>query len=148
MEFQSPRVSVFKPGEEGLEQTLGALESQVMDALWSTDDPMCVDDVRRILQESGKDSAYTTIMTTLARLYRKGFLAREMKGRAYYYAPRISRRELGSSVTKQVIDGLLGAFAEPTMSYFVDALSDSDPDKLDALAEMIREKRKKAGKGG
>ena len=144
MEQQSPRVSIFRPREEGLETTLGTLECQVMDALWSGTDSMCVDDVRRILQDSGKESAYTTIMTTLARLHKKGFLERTMKGRAYYYTSRISKRELGTSVTKQVIDGLLATFAEPAMSYFVDALGENDPDKLDALAQLIRAKRKLA----
>ena len=137
-----PRVAVFKPSQEGMETTLGALESQIMDSLWAGGEPLCVDDVRRMLQESGKDSAYTTIMTTLARLHKKGYLAREMRGRAYYYSPRISKRELGSSVTKQVIDSLLATFAEPAMSYFVDALSENDPDKLDALADMIRQRKR------
>ena len=46
-------------------------------------------------------------------------------------------------MTKQVVDGLLATFAEPAMAYFVEALSDTDPGKLDALAEMIEAKRRK-----
>ena len=136
-----PRLSVFRPRKDGLEKTLGALEAQVMDAVWQAEGPVCVDDVRRALADSGKDAAYTTIMTTLSRLHSKGLLAREMKGKAYLYSPQVSRDALSTTVTKQVIDGLLSTFAEPAMSYFVEALGNADPSKLDSLAQLIAEKR-------
>lgn len=137
-----PHLPVFRPGGEGLEKMLGKLEALVMEAVWGSPGPVCVDDVREALSAGGKDAAYTTIMTTLSRLYSKGLLAREQHGKAYYYTPRISRRELTSGVTKQVIDSLLTTFAEPAMAYFVEALGEDDPEKLDALAAMIeRQKR-------
>jgi predicted transcriptional regulator len=140
-ERSAPRVSVFRPRKDGLEKTLGALEAQVMDAIWQAKEPVCVEDVRSALATHGKDAAYTTIMTTLSRLNKKGLLAREMRGKAYYYSPRVTRSELSSTVTKQVIDGLLATFAEPAMSYFVEALSNTDPNKLASLAEIIERKR-------
>lgn len=139
----SPNLPVFRPAGEGLEKMLGKLEAQVMEAVWQSDGPVCVDDVRAALAAGGKDAAYTTIMTTLSRLYAKGLLAREQQGKAYYYTPRVSRRELTSGVTKQVIDSLLTTFAEPAMAYFVEALGEDHPDKLDALADLI-ERQKKA----
>jgi predicted transcriptional regulator len=146
----SPELPVFRPDKRGLEQALGELEAQVMEAIWDSGGDVCVEDVRRALETQGKESAYTTVMTTMSRLHEKGLLHRSMRGRAYYYSPALSRRELGRSVTRRVIDGLLGSFAEPAMSYFVEALSDEDPDRLDALAEMIekqRTRRKGAGEG-
>ncbi len=140
-----PNLPVFRPGGEGLEKMLGKLEAQVMEAVWGAAGPVCVDDVREALAAGGKDAAYTTIMTTLSRLYSKGLLAREQQGKAYYYTPRVSRRELTSGVTKQVIDSLLTTFAEPAMAYFVEALGADHPEKLDALADMIQ-RRKKTGK--
>ena len=142
---KQPNVSVFRPRNEGLEKMLGKLETQVMEAMWEAEGPVCVEEVRDALERGGKSAAYTTIMTTMSRLHSKGLLVREMKGKAYYYSPRVSRRELTTSVTKQVIDGLLTAFAEPAMAYFVEALSDDHPDRLDALADMIQ-KRKQAQK--
>lgn len=137
-----PNLPVFRPGGEGLEKMLGKLEAQVMQAVWDAPEAVCVDDVREALATSGKEAAYTTVMTTLSRLFTKGLLAREQRGKAYYYTARVSRRELTSSVTKQVIDGLLTTFAEPAMAYFVEALGEEDPRKLDALADMIQRKRK------
>lgn len=138
----SPQIPVFRPAGEGLQKMLGKLEAQVMEAVWQADKPVSVEEVRHALAEAGKSAAYTTVMTTLSRLYSKGLLERSQKGKAYYYTPRISRKELTSSVTKQVIDGLLTAFAEPAIAYFVEALADEDPGKLDTLAEIIEQKRK------
>jgi predicted transcriptional regulator len=133
---------VYRPDAQGLQQALGQLEASVMDVIWDASEPACVDEVRQGLAErKHKEAAYTTIMTTLDRLYKKGFLARDRRGKAYYYSARVSRTELGSNVTKQVIDGLLSTFAEPAISYFVEALGDSDPAKLDSLAALVERKR-------
>jgi predicted transcriptional regulator len=139
---QKPRVAVYRPEAKGLNQALGQLEAGVMDVIWSGAEPLCVDEVRQELAErKGKEAAYTTIMTTLDRLFKKGFLARDRRGKAYYYKAKVTRSELGSNVTKQVIDGLLTTFAEPAISYFVEALGDTDPEKLDSLAALIEKKR-------
>ena len=138
---KSPKLAVFRPGEEGLQQTLGALEAQVMNAVWDADGEVSVEQVRQALDERGKKAAYTTVMTTMSRLFKKGLLNREMRGKAYYYSAEVSKTDLDSSVIKQVIDGLLSTFAEPAMSYFVEALNEADPDKLESLAEIIEEKR-------
>jgi len=143
-----PRVSVYRPEAQGLHQALGQLEAGVMDVVWEADSALCVDEVRQALAErKGKDAAYTTIMTTLDRLYKKGFLSRDRRGKAFYYQAKVSRAELGTSVTKQVIDGLLTTFAEPAISYFVEALGETDPQKLDSLAALIEKKRAEQGGG-
>jgi predicted transcriptional regulator len=120
---------------------LGKLEAQIMEIVWASKEPASVEDVRSELAERGKNAAYTTVMTTMSRLHTKGILARDMRGKAYYYAARVTRRELSSSVTKTVIDSLLTTFAEPAMAYFVEALSDDHPDKLDTLAELIAKRK-------
>jgi len=111
-----------------------------MGVVWDSPAAVCVEDVRSALA-TAKEAAYTTIMTTLDRLYKKGFLSRERRGKAYYYSAKVTRAEMGTNVTKQVIDGLLKTFAEPAISYFVEALGDSDPQKLESLAELIARKR-------
>lgn len=140
-EKTSPHLSVFRPKNDGLQKLLGALEAQVMDCVWDSEGPVSVDEVRKALSAKGKESAYTTIMTTLSRLHKKGLLDRVLKGKAYLYTAHVTQRELTSSATRDVIDGLLSTFAEPTMSYFVEALGNTAPDKLDALAEIIERKR-------
>jgi predicted transcriptional regulator len=137
-----PDIPVFRPREDGLEKTLGALEAQIMDVVWSAEEPICVQEVRDELARTGKEAAYTTVMTTLSRLSKKGFLGREMRGKAYYYFATVSEEELGNTVTKQVVDGLMSTFAEPAISYFVEALSEKAPSKLDELADLIEQKKR------
>ncbi len=142
-----PRLEVFRPRAQGLQKMLGKLEAQVMEAVWDSPNAVCVEDVRRRLNERGTKVAYTTVMTTLSRLYTKGLLSREIRGKAYFYTPNVSRRELSSTMTREVIDGLLSTFAEPALSYFVEAVSESDPSKLDLLASLIEKKRQERQEG-
>ncbi len=142
---KQPDLSVFKLDKRGIEQALGELEAQVMEVIWDASESVCVEDVRSALEDQGKDAAYTTIMTTMSRLHDKGLLEREQRGRAYYYWPTLSRSELSDNVTRRVIDGLLSSFAEPAISYFVEAVGDESPEQLDALAELIDEHRRRRG---
>lgn len=142
---EEPDLSVFKLDKSGLEQALGTLEAQVMEAIWEASEPVAVEDVRVRLEEQGKESAYTTIMTTMSRLFDKGLLQREQRGRAYFYWPALSRSELDRSVTRRVIDGLLASFTEPAISYFVEAVRDGHPEQLDQLAQIIDEHRRRRG---
>ena len=109
--------------------------------MWDSERAQTVQEVRDGLAAGGKDAAYTTIMTTMGRLYNKGLLERETQGKAYFYRPRVSRNELTDSVTRQVLSGLVGSFAEPAIAYFVEALEEQSPEKLDALAAMLEKKR-------
>lgn len=140
---REPDLSVFKLDRSGLEQALGELEAQVMEAVWDAPEAVSVEEVRSSLEDQGKEAAYTTIMTTMSRLHDKGLLEREQRGRAYYYWPTLSRGELGQNVTRRVIDGLLSSFADPAISYFVEAMGDQDPDQLDELADVIEEHRRR-----
>lgn len=132
---------VFRPLEPGLEKMLGTLESQVMQVIWDAEGPRTVQEVRDEIATRGKDAAYTTIMTTLGRLHAKGLLRRETRGKAYHYAPQVSRRELTDTMARQVVSGLVGSFAEPAIAYFVEALEKEAPEKLDTLAELLERKR-------
>ena len=69
---------------------LGPLEQRVLDALWARRSAT----VRELLENSYPELAYTTVMTTLDRLFKKGLLTRSEEGRAFRYAPRFSREEM------------------------------------------------------
>jgi predicted transcriptional regulator len=144
MAKREPHLSRLHPDRQGIELALGDLEAAVMRAVWDAPEPVNVDDVRETLNGQGRDMAYTTIMTTLARLQKKGLLDRKLKGRAYFYTPALTEEEFAASVTRAALDGLLGAFSEPAVAYFVEALSERDPQQLDLLAEMIDRKRRES----
>lgn len=126
-----------RPELKGL---LGPLETEVMEAVWRLEDTT-VRDVHAQLSQR-RDLAYTTIMTTMARLASKGLLERDTSGLAHRYRPAVSRDEYADSTVTSVIDWLVHSFPEPAMRYFVDVIDDgSDPDTMAALREKIQRVR-------
>lgn len=119
---------------------LGPLETRVLDALWTRGGPASVRD----LQPLFPGMAYTTLMTTLDRLHRKGLLSREKQGRAFLYATLTTRDGFQAARAGGTLASLLSdpASAGPMLSFFVDAVSNRDESLLDELERLIREKRK------
>ena len=89
--------------------------------------------------------AYTTLMTTLDRLFRKQILDRRKDGRAFVYLPAVSRAEFEHGIREDVIDGLLGHGAEgvqPVLACIVDTVSAHDREMLDELDRLVKEKKR------
>jgi predicted transcriptional regulator len=125
-----------------VETALGHLERDILDRLWERAEPL---PVRALEASFGGTLAYTTLMTTLDRLHRKGLVERQRAGRAFLYRARFTREELASGVATDLIDAILGPGADgarPVMSTFVDAVEQRDAALLDELERLIREKRK------
>jgi len=116
---------------------LGRLEREVMGELWRRGEAS----VREVHEAFGERVAYTTMMTTLDRLFKKKLLDRRKEGRAFVYKPRISREEFESGVTKDLIDGMLGGDAEPVLAYIVEAVSERNRGLLDDLERLVKQKR-------
>lgn len=131
----------FKRPREVVCETLGKLERKVMEETWQRGEVS----VRDIFKSFDEVIAYTTVMTTLDRLYKKGLLTRRKDGRAFLYSPRVSRDEMEQGVAKDVIEGLLGSEAagvEPILACIVDAVSERDRELLDELDRLVKEKRR------
>lgn len=80
----------------------GDLEAAVMQVLWDRDSPATVRDVLGSLR-TPRALAYTTVMTVLDNLHRKGEVAREMSGRAWVYRPVRSRAEHSAALLQDVL---------------------------------------------
>src|SRR5680860_207295 len=91
------------PDGEAMRQ-LGQLEAVVMDRLWSWGRPSAVREVLEDLQRE-RSIAYTTVMTVMDNLQRKGLLRRELDGRAFRYEPVQTREEHTATLMGQVLDG-------------------------------------------
>jgi predicted transcriptional regulator len=132
---ESPRAAI-------LARAFGPLELRILETIWSGERPVTVRD----LQPFFPRIAYTTLMTTLDRLHKKGVLERTKARRAYAYEPRFGRREMEVRLAARVIDDLLGPAGraggvEPVLSCFVDALSERDRLLLDDLERLVKAKR-------
>ena len=120
---------------------LGALETEVMDAVWREGGEMRVRDVHARFQPR---LAYTTVMTTMDRLFKKGLLDRRRDGRAFVYTARVTRRQLVLDAGAGLIRGLIDSEGEPALSFLVDAVTESDRELLERLERLVREKKRQA----
>lgn len=100
--------------------------------------------VRDICVAFGDQVAYTTIMTTLDRLYKKHLLARRKSGRAFIYSPAVSREQLETGIREDVIEGLFDGTEgiQPVLACIVDAVSERDRELLDELERLVQEKKR------
>ena len=121
--------------------TLGPLELELMQILWSHGES----NVREVVFRLNRSLAYTTVMTTLDRLYKKGFLDRRMPDRAFVYSPRFSREAWERQRAESVVAGFLAGSRpsrELLFSSFLDAVGEHDVTLLDELEKKIRRKRR------
>ena len=106
---------------------MGALEGAVMEVLWNDGGWLIPAEVHAKLPAEW-DLGYTTVMTTLARLYKKGRLERQKDGRAFAYHPTTSRAEWAATR----MDELLSVTGDrsSTLAHFLERLDDSDRSQL------------------
>lgn len=120
------------------------LEADIMDVVWSNSwTTFSVRDVLEVLLE-GRAIAYTTVMTTVSRLFDKGLLEREMDGRRYMYSPVVGRDEFQARIAIEVMTSLPDAGREVAMSMLVDEMSRDDDGALVQLENLLAEHRENA----
>lgn len=130
-------INRFKPDEEGLRQILGELESEIMEVIWLKK-KASVRDVLLELKKS-KDIAYTTVMTVMDRLFKKGFIRRKKNGQAFIYHPVVDKVALKEDTIKKVLHGILADSSKIAMVHFIDELA-KDPKNLKQLQILIKER--------
>jgi predicted transcriptional regulator len=96
----------------------GELEAAIMDRLWEWDRPALVREVVDVLRPD-RPPAYTTVMTVMENLYRKGWLRRERDGRAWRYTPTSSRSGYTAGLMQEALD--------------------TNPDRRTALARFVQQ---------
>lgn len=101
--------------------------------------------VREVHNAFARELAYTTLMTTLDRLFRKSLLTRRKQGKAYVYSARVTPGELRQGAARGLLQRLLGAdreSARPILSCIVESVSERDRELLDDLERLVRAKRR------
>ena len=118
---------------------LGDLEVQVMRRVWARRDPVTVRDVLGDLQ-ADRNIAYTTVMTVMGNLERKGWLRRHAKSRAYRYEPLVSAEEYSAALMRQALEATTDRSA--VLMHFINDLS---ADEARALEEAYRRLTRQSG---
>ncbi|HYL65215.1 MAG TPA: BlaI/MecI/CopY family transcriptional regulator [Candidatus Methylomirabilis sp.] len=120
---------------------LGNLEFELMEILWFDGES----NVRDVVQRVSRPLAYTTVMTTLDRLFKKGFLSRKKVQRAFVYSPCFSRQQWERRRADHLVAGFLEGpkpLRAVLVSCLLDAVGEHDPKLLDELEKRIRARRK------
>jgi predicted transcriptional regulator len=137
LRFLKDRITGRKP----IPYVLGPLELSVMEIIWSKPRSS----VRDVATRLDRPLAYTTIMTTLDRLYKKGMLTRSKSERAFFYSASLMRDDWERRHAGDLVTGLLANprhSSELLISCLVDAVGEHDARLLDELERKIKLKRK------
>lgn len=103
---------------------LGELEAEIMAVLWNLKNASVRAVVNRLRKK--REVAYTTIMTTMSRLYAKGVLKRHQDASgAYIYTPTEDKQDFLAHVSGNMITGLLNNFGDVAVAQFIDILENS-----------------------
>ncbi len=86
----------------GKDKSISDAEFEIISVLWSADEPMSAQDI----SERKKKWKYSTIATLLKRLYEKGAVTYEKRGRYFYYSPLIDEKEYKAEQTKSLVSRL------------------------------------------
>ena len=120
--------------------SLGPLEREVMHCLWNHKETT-VRQVYECLKKSRK-IAYTTVMTILFRLSKKGIVERMKIGRAYAYSPRVSKKQIAKRLLKHTLLSLTEKYGTDAVVAFADELSDLPEKKRKELINILKKRDK------
>jgi predicted transcriptional regulator len=116
---------------------LGEREREVLEILWAEENAT----VQQVADRLHAVLAYTTVMTTLDRLYKKGLLLRSKRDRAFVYQPAISKNDLERGRASEMVHQLFSGSSmnqDALLSCLVDAVQSYDTDLLNRLEKKVR----------
>ncbi|MFJ8814818.1 BlaI/MecI/CopY family transcriptional regulator [Amycolatopsis thermoflava] len=109
----------------------GELEVVVMDRLWDREGTSTVREVFEDLRQA-REIAYTTVMSTMDNLHRKGWLSRKKQGKAFLYWPALTREQYGAQLMRDALDA--GGNPSLVLSHFLEQMSEEEAATLRRLA--------------
>jgi predicted transcriptional regulator len=108
---------------------LGDLEATVMERVWDREDGVTVREVFEELADS-RQIAYTTVLSTLDNLHRKGWVRREREGKAYRYWPTMTREERSANLMRAAFNA--GGDTEAVLAFFIEQMTAEESAQLKA----------------
>ena len=127
----------FRTDRPGIRKVLGNLEAEIMELIWEhlANQGMVVREVFEILYERRR-IAYTTVMSTMSRLAKKGLLRAEKKDQSYIYYPNFTKDEFISQFVVHIIEDLFISFSGETLA---DIGTHANPETTEHLRQLLDE---------
>ena len=119
---------------------LHELESEVMEELWRSGEASVRSVMEALNKRASKERAYTTYMTIMARLQKKGLLVRRREGKTDYYAPAYAREQYMALRAQSEVEGLVEQYGEVALSHFAQQMASLDPARRRALQRLARKR--------
>lgn len=144
-----PDISTFRPDRPGIRKVLGDLEAEIMEFIWSR--PLSQGTTVREVFEAlyqRRRMAYTTVMTTMARLAQKNLLRTERAEQAYVYHPALTQEEFVSHFVRRIVEDLLVTFSGATMESLKASLTPETAVRIQELLGEVARRRAKLQKEG
>jgi predicted transcriptional regulator len=117
---------------------LHELESEVMEQLWRSGEASVRSVMDALNKRSRKERAYTTYMTIMARLHKKGMLLRRREGKTDFYAPVYERDEYMALRAQAGVEDLVAQYGDVALSNFAQQMASLDPARRRALQRLAR----------
>lgn len=118
----------------------GELEAVIMDRLWNMREPATVRDIFDQLTLERR-IAYTTVLSTMDNLYRKGSVARQQVGKAYHYWPAVTREEHSAKLMRAAFDPV--GDTDLVLTYFLEQLNEEESAHVQAALRRIIDGRRR-----
>lgn len=143
---EEKEIALFRPHKPGIRKILGDLEADIMETMWAAGSgaTLTVRDVHHVLLSS-RGAAYTTVMTVMGNLAKKGLLLVEKDSHAHQYRARQTKDEFTRAAVGTIIDQLLSDFSEPALAHFAASFEQQPPETLKRLEELIAIRRQQEG---
>jgi predicted transcriptional regulator len=117
---------------------LHELESEVMEELWRSGEAPVRAVMDALNKRTSKKRAYTTYMTIMARLHKKGMLVRRREGKTDFYAPSQDREEYLALRARAQVEDLVEQYGDVALSNFAQQMASLDPSRRRALQRLAR----------
>jgi len=144
-EEEEPNITVFRPDREGVRKVLGDLEADTMEYVWEnvtpTDPGITVREVYEAFRKE-RYVAYTTVMTTMARLARKHLLRASKVEAAYVYTPILTKAEFIDNFVSRILQNLLVSFSQSTEIQLERITTGENTARIAALKAKVAELKK------
>lgn len=127
-----------KPSRGSVPPPLHELESEVMEEMWASGESSVRALMEALNDRADKPRAYTTYMTIMARLDKKGLLSRHREGKTDYYVPLHTREEYMALRAESEVAALVDQYGDVALSHFAQQMAELDPARRRALQRQAR----------
>jgi predicted transcriptional regulator len=118
--------------------SLHELESEVMEELWRSGGSTVRTVMEALNRKAASPRAYTTYMTIMARLHKKGFLRRRRQGKSDFYSPVMNRDEYRDARAQADVKSLVDDYGDVALAHFARQMEGLDPKRREQLRRLAR----------